>query len=115
MFVVSSKGIQHGESVKYSTQIIQPVNKARKYCIHGQNCLRTCLVPKIKGYKSLMNQLGEHCNVVWKKGLTRIAITAMKRDLKQTRFDCFTLLKTLLCVLSFLMLLQLIYNKAIDQ
>lgn len=60
-FLASSKGIRHGKSMKYSTQTI---NIASKYCIHGQKCLRFCLVPKIKAYKSLMDQLGEHCNTV---------------------------------------------------
>lgn len=62
-----------------------------------------------------MDQLGEHCNMVWKKGLTQTPITTMKRDLNQTRLDCFALVKTLVGVLSLLMQLHLKYNKATDQ
>lgn len=62
-----------------------------------------------------MGQLGEHCNMVWKKGLTQTPITTMKRDLNQTRLDCFALVKTLAGVLSLLMQLHLKYNKATDQ
>lgn len=114
-FLFSSKAIQHWESMKYSTQSIQPVSIARKHCIHGQNCLRTCLGQKIKAYKCLTDQLGEHCNMVWKKGLTQTLIVTIKRDLSRTRFYCLTLVKTLVSVLSLLIKLHLKYKRATDQ